>query len=162
MSPEQAAGDREIDGRTDLYALGVVAYQMLSGRLPFQAATTASMLMKQITERPTPVNELRADCPHDLAATVMSLLEKEPENRVASAASLSRALSGDVTVIPAVSDPLPTQRTSSQSWEPPRPFETAPSSPLPTHRTGRLTPHTAATHAELPPWPAPRRRAPRP
>ncbi|MEO6210139.1 MAG: serine/threonine-protein kinase, partial [Gemmatimonadaceae bacterium] len=53
MSPEQAAGDREIDGRTDLYALGVVAYQMLSGRLPFQAATTASMLMKQITERPT-------------------------------------------------------------------------------------------------------------
>ncbi len=144
MSPEQAAGDREIDGRTDLYALGVVAYQMLSGRLPFQASTTASMLMKQITERPTPVGQLRSDCPADLAATVMSLLEKEPENRVPSAAALSRALSGDVTVLPAVTEAPP----------PPRRFETAPSSPLPVSRTG-ISNYSPATSEEIARWMAP-------
>jgi serine/threonine-protein kinase len=153
MSPEQAAGDREIDGRTDLYALGVVAYQMLSGRLPFQASTTASMLMKQITERPTPVGQLRSDCPGDLAATVMSLLEKEPENRVPSAAALSRALSGDVTVIPAVTESAPPQRTSSQSWAP-RHFDTAPSSPLPVSRTG-ISNYSPATSEEIARWMAP-------
>ena len=152
MSPEQAAGDREIDGRTDLYALGVVAYQMLSGRLPFQASTTASMLMKQITERPTPVGQLRSDCPADLASTVMSLLEKEPENRVPNAAALSRALSGDVTVIPTVADSLPPQRTSSQNWEQ-RPFETAPSSPLPASH--HLSHYNAATSEEIARWMAP-------
>jgi serine/threonine protein kinase len=152
MSPEQAAGDREIDGRTDLYALGVVGYQMLAGRLPFQAATTASMLMKQITERPTPVNHLRSDCPHDLAATIMSLLEKEPENRLPSAMALSRALAGDTTAIPAVTESAPPPRTSQQDWQ--RPFEAARTSPLPATRTGGMT-HYQATSEEMARWMAP-------
>jgi serine/threonine protein kinase len=151
MSPEQAAGDREIDGRTDLYALGVVAYQMLAGRLPFQAGSTASMLMKHITERPTAVAELRGDCPSDLAAAVMSLLEKEPENRVPNAAALTRALSGDVSAIPVATEAAPAQRTSSQDWQ--RPFESAPSSPLPVPRTAVT--HYAATSEEIARWMAP-------
>jgi serine/threonine-protein kinase len=151
MSPEQAAGDREIDGRTDLYALGVVAYQMLAGRLPFQAGSTASMLMKHITERPTAVAELRGDCPADLAAAVMSLLEKEPENRVPNAAALTRALSGDASAIPVATEAAPAQRTSSQDWQ--RPFESAPSSPLPVARTGVT--HYAATSEEIARWMAP-------
>src|SRR5918996_4037044 len=87
MSPEQAAGDKEIDGRSDLYSLGVVAYQMLTGELPFSAGSTASMLMKQLTERPVPVEQKRPEVPPDFAATVMTLLEKEPERRFPSASS---------------------------------------------------------------------------
>jgi tRNA A-37 threonylcarbamoyl transferase component Bud32 len=87
MSPEQAAGDKEIDGRSDLYSLGVVAYQMLTGELPFAAASTASMLMKHLTERAVPVEHKRPEIPPDFAATVMTLLEKEPERRFPSASS---------------------------------------------------------------------------
>ncbi|HEY2896223.1 MAG TPA: protein kinase [Gemmatimonadaceae bacterium] len=151
MSPEQAAGDREIDGRTDLYALGVVGYQMLTGRLPFQASSTASMLMKHITERPTPVAQLRTDCPADLAASVMSLLEKEPENRVPNAAALARALAGDTSAIPAPTEASPAQRTSQQDWQ--RPFDMAPSSPLPADRQSVM--HYQATSEEMARWMAP-------
>src|SRR5438045_4076128 len=59
MSPEQAAGDSEIDGRSDLYSLGVVAYQMLTGELPFQAPSVPALLMKQISESPLPVERKR-------------------------------------------------------------------------------------------------------
>jgi serine/threonine-protein kinase len=105
MSPEQAAGDREIDGRSDLYALGVVGYQMLAGRLPFQASSTPSMLMKHISERPQPVDALRAECPPDLARAVMTLLEKEPEHRFGNATLLSQALRGDTSAMPVVQPP---------------------------------------------------------
>src|SRR5918999_155696 len=87
MSPEQAAGDKEIDGRSDLYSLGVVAYQMLTGELPFSAGSTASMLLKHIPERAVPVEQKRPEVPPDFAATVMTLLEKEPERRFPSASS---------------------------------------------------------------------------
>ena len=100
MSPEQAAGDREIDGRSDLYSLGVVGYQMLTGDVPFTASSTPAMLMKHITERPVPVEQQRPDVPKQLAATVMTLLEKEPENRFPNAASLVQALDGQLTVRP--------------------------------------------------------------
>src|SRR6266850_4489814 len=61
MSPEQAAGEREIDGRSDLYSLGVVAYQMLTGALPFNAPSVAGILMKQITEPAPDLRKKRPD-----------------------------------------------------------------------------------------------------
>jgi len=92
MSPEQAAGDREIDGRSDIYSLGVVAYQTLAGELPFQAPTVPGILMKQITERAPLVSDKRPDVPEDLTACVMRSLEKDPEDRWPTADALRRAL----------------------------------------------------------------------
>jgi serine/threonine-protein kinase len=92
MSPEQAAGEREIDGRSDLYSLGIVTYQMLTGELPFQAPTVAGILMKQITEPAPDLRTHRRDVPEDLALAVSRCLEKDPENRWPTADALRRAL----------------------------------------------------------------------
>ena len=92
MSPEQAAGEREIDGRSDLYSLGIVSYQMLTGELPFTAPTVAGILMKQITESAPDVRGKRSDVPEDLALAVSRCLEKDPTNRWPTADALRRAL----------------------------------------------------------------------
>jgi serine/threonine-protein kinase len=103
MSPEQSAGDRDLDGRSDLYSLGIVAYQMLSGDLPFNASNTPALLVKHLSERPVPIDERRIDVPPDLARAVMLCLEKRPEDRFPSARALVAALdSGDVPQLPAV------------------------------------------------------------
>ena len=92
MSPEQAAGDREIDGRSDIYSLGVVGYQMLAGELPFSAPTVPGILLKQITEQAPNLLDRTPTCPEDLASCVMRSLEKEPEGRWPTADALRRAL----------------------------------------------------------------------
>ena len=92
MSPEQAMGDRELDGRSDIYSLGVVGYQMLAGELPFHAATAAAMLMKHVGERPRPILERRPDAPPALAAAVETALAKKPEDRWPDAAAFRAAL----------------------------------------------------------------------
>jgi serine/threonine-protein kinase len=97
MSPEQSAGDRDIDGRTDLYALGIVAYQMLCGDLPFNATSTPALLVKHLSEKPMPI-EQRVSVPADLARAVMLCLEKYPEDRFRNAREFVQAL--DTGVMP--------------------------------------------------------------
>jgi serine/threonine protein kinase len=94
MSPEQAAGDRELDGRSDLYSLGVVGYQLLCGELPFNAPNTPAMLVKHLSETPRPISDLCPNLPSDLARAVMLCLEKNPEDRFPTAAALVVALEG--------------------------------------------------------------------
>jgi eukaryotic-like serine/threonine-protein kinase len=92
MSPEQCAGDREVDGRSDLYSLGVVAYQMLCGSVPFSGSGTGALLVKHISEKPVPLTERAPEVPAWLARIVMRLLEKQPSDRFADAGTLVRAL----------------------------------------------------------------------
>ena len=92
MSPEQAAGEKEIDGRSDIYSLGICAYQMATGKLPFKAPNVAGILMKQITEPAPLVTGARQDVPEDLALAISRCLEKDPQNRWPTAESLHRAL----------------------------------------------------------------------
>lgn len=92
MSPEQAAGEREVDGRSDLYSLGVVAYRMLAGELPFTAPTVAGILMKQLTEIALPLHQRFPEISQDLSLAVARCMEKDPANRWPTAEGLRRAL----------------------------------------------------------------------
>jgi serine/threonine-protein kinase len=80
MSPEQC-GNSVVTGASDQYSLGVVAYELLTGRVPFRAESTMSVMYAHFNERPRAVTELRPDCPPNLAAAVMRMLEKDPSER---------------------------------------------------------------------------------
>jgi len=95
MSPEQAMGERELDGRSDQYSLGVVGYQMLVGETPFKAANTPAMLVKHLSETPKPIRDRRPDVPAPLAAVIDRALSKKPEARWPSAGALRDALLND-------------------------------------------------------------------
>ena len=88
MSPEQAAGDPNVDFRTDLYAFGCLAYEMLTGQTPFPAKTPRAMLVAHIMEAPAPIASRRSEIPRFLADLVMHCLAKAPEDRPASAAEI--------------------------------------------------------------------------
>src|SRR5213594_1979169 len=80
MSPEQCA-TRDVTGASDQYSLGVVAYEMLTGKLPFQSESTMAVMYAHFNQRPHDLTELRPDCPPNLAAAVMRMLEKAPGDR---------------------------------------------------------------------------------
>ena len=92
MSPEQCAGDRQLDGRSDLYSLGAVAYYMITGQPVFDGPSTPVIMMKHVTERPESISRYRHDVPPDLDAIVMKLLEKDPSHRFTDGESLVKAL----------------------------------------------------------------------
>jgi serine/threonine-protein kinase len=91
MSPEQAAGEA-VDARSDVYSLGVVAFYMVSGQLPFTAPTIQAVLAKQLTQVPSPVASVAAGVPSSLANAIDTCLIKDPSGRFQSAESFSDAL----------------------------------------------------------------------
>jgi serine/threonine-protein kinase len=95
MSPEQVLG-REIDGRADLYSVGVLFYRLLTGELPFRADTAIAMAQKQIADAPTPVGHFRPDLPGWCAAVIDRALAKEPERRYQTADEFRSTLASAV------------------------------------------------------------------
>jgi len=104
MAPEQAAGDPNIDHRADIYALGAMAYEMLTGRPPFTGLSPHQMLAAHITEPVAPITDARPSLPPALAELVMRSLEKNPPDRPQTAAEIHQVLeslattSGSATV----------------------------------------------------------------
>ncbi len=97
MSPEQAMGERQIDARSDIYALGAVLYEMLAGDPPFTGSTVQAIVAKVMTERPTPLHTLRDTVPPGIEAAVMRALAKLPADRFSSAAEFGAALAAPPT-----------------------------------------------------------------
>ncbi|MFN2324860.1 MAG: serine/threonine-protein kinase [Gemmatimonadales bacterium] len=91
MSPEQAAGE-ELDGRSDLYSLGVVGFFALTGKLPFQAPTAQALLGMHLTQPPPSVTSVRPDLPAALAAVIDRCLAKDPDDRFAGGEALVSAV----------------------------------------------------------------------
>jgi serine/threonine-protein kinase len=97
MSPEQAMGEREITARSDVYALGCVAYEMLTGDPPFTGSTAQAIVARVVTESPRPLIAQRHTIPAEVEAAVLTALEKLPADRFATAAEFGEALTGQGT-----------------------------------------------------------------
>jgi eukaryotic-like serine/threonine-protein kinase len=94
MSPEQASGEREQDGRTDIYSLGVVLYEMLAGEPPFTGPTAQAMIARQLTQTARPLRTIRETVPEAVERAVAKALAKAPADRYVTAGDFARALEG--------------------------------------------------------------------
>ena len=92
MSPEQAMGERDLDARTDIYALGCVLYEMLTGEPPFSGATAQAIVAKVMTEDPLAITKTRRNTPRHVENAAFTAMEKLPADRFATAAQFAEAL----------------------------------------------------------------------
>ncbi|HEX7020163.1 MAG TPA: serine/threonine-protein kinase [Gemmatimonadaceae bacterium] len=134
MSPEQAVGEREVDGRSDIYSLGVLAYQMVTGRVPFTAANPMALLLKHVSERPRPVAELRPDTPRALSEAIERALMKAPDDRWPTASAFREALTTDAV--------------AAAPWRGAEPAVPRPSAPPPSSPPPSAPPASTALVAE--------------
>jgi serine/threonine protein kinase len=108
MSPEQVSGDTVIDHRSDIYSLGVMAYQMLTGKPPFAGNTAHAVLAGHVADRPEPIRKKHPSVPREMAEAIEKCLEKSPDNRFQTAGELSSALQSVVFASDAeVEEPAP-------------------------------------------------------
>ncbi len=122
MSPEQARGAR-VDARSDVFSLGIVMYQMLTGGRPFHGATAVDLISSILRDRPASVTDLRADLPPDLARVIRRCLEKEPRDRYQTSRDVYnelRELRAEVAIppSPAPSRPEPVSPARPDSGSP--------------------------------------------
>ncbi len=92
IAPEQASGDPNLDHRADIYALGVVAYEMITGHPPFRGRTPQAVMAAHAREQPEPIESKRSDVPPHLSGIVMQCLEKNPADRPQSADEIVNVL----------------------------------------------------------------------
>jgi serine/threonine protein kinase len=111
MSPEQVAG-RTLDHRTDIFSLGILLFEMASGRRPFEGASSAELASAILRDTPRPLSEFRADLPEELCQLIQRCLEKNPRDRFPSARDVCNALRGVTIEAPSI------QTATPPAWHP--------------------------------------------
>src|SRR5206468_4858479 len=166
LSPEQAMGKHgnEVDGRADLYSIGVVLYEMLTGQLPFHSDTTIGLLMHHIHTVPTPAHYLKPDLniPAPISLVLMKALEKDPPKRFQTADELVNALSAPqnwaATAVmgsgsfegPVVASAPTRAPQPATPAVPPSPAQAPPPAPIPIPMTAASAAVTTAVATPLP------------
>jgi serine/threonine-protein kinase len=136
MSPEQVNG-LKVDHRSDLYSLGVVAYQCLAGRPPFEADTPVVLMYRHAVDPPPPLSSLGSDVPTSVEALVMKLLAKDPADRFPTAAALVAAIDQVIAELSAPRMAVPIFQRAPEAQRPPAavvPTAVATRSPAPAPR----------------------------
>lgn len=142
MSPEQARGERNIDGRSDIYALGAIMFEMLTGKLPYDADTPMGVAVKHITDPIPAIRPLRPDLPKNIEALIQTAMAKKPLERYDSVETMAQTLTtmaGPSDKLPTrlavpkppVKHPTPAPRTATSDYYPPT---LGPVAPLPAPR----------------------------
>src|SRR6185295_5782240 len=116
MSPEQASGG-DVDARSDLFSLGVLLYELLTGRSPFRGGNALDTLRRVITHHPPAISALRTDLPRDLSILTERLLAKDPESRPASAGEVALFLE-EIAASPALGSWRGTPTAGGVKWRP--------------------------------------------
>ena len=115
MSPEQATAEKDLTNRSDIYSLGCVLYEMLTGDPPHTGSSAQQIIMKIVTDTPRPLTELRKSVPPNVAAATAKALEKLPADRFASASKLAEALNNAAFALPTSPAGVPVgERTTSK------------------------------------------------
>jgi len=168
MSPEQAMGKHgeELDGRSDLYSLGIVMYRMLTGELPFKAITTVEMILHHIQTIPKAPQALKPELgiPDDVSALVMRALDKDREKRFPSAGSMAEAIrqaqERTLLISRAVAPaPTPVARGGMVAAAPPAQAPKPPAAAAPGPSAAAVRPPARHSPSAAPPQPAPVIRA---
>ena len=111
MSPEQGQGEQDIDGRSDIYSLGIIVYEMLTGRVPFEADTPMGQVLKHITENPPSILEINKNVPPAVVDVVERAMAKRKFSRYDTAGQMSKALADAVRKTPQAKHPCQLWRT---------------------------------------------------